>query len=67
MTETSGISKFQAPNHMDGEKIAEGHTLLQDRYHQLISTITQDLTYDYGRELLGISLNSIQVETLISV
>ncbi|XP_064083933.1 LOW QUALITY PROTEIN: uncharacterized protein LOC135199706 [Macrobrachium nipponense] len=60
MTEASGQIRFNAAHHMDGEKISEGHTLLQGRYQQLISTIVADDAYPFARELLGTSLNTIQ-------
>ncbi|XP_063870584.1 uncharacterized protein LOC135105875 isoform X2 [Scylla paramamosain] len=60
MTEAGSQTKFQAAYHMDGERLVEGHTLLQGRYQQLIRTITVDRTYDFSRELLGESLNGIQ-------
>ncbi|XP_045102438.1 uncharacterized protein LOC123498935 isoform X2 [Portunus trituberculatus] len=60
MTEAGSQTKFQAAYHMDGERLVEGHTLLQGRYQQLIRTITVDRTYDFSRELLGTSLNGIQ-------
>ena len=61
MTEAGSHTKFQAAYHMDGERLLEGHALLQGRYQQLIRTITVDNTYDFSRELLGESLNGIQV------
>ncbi|KAG0711995.1 von Willebrand factor A domain-containing protein 7 [Chionoecetes opilio] len=60
MTEAGSHAKFQAAYHMDGERVSEGHALLQGRYQQLIRTITVDKTYDFSRELLGESLNGIQ-------
>ncbi|XP_066942227.1 LOW QUALITY PROTEIN: uncharacterized protein [Macrobrachium rosenbergii] len=60
MTEAGGQIRFNAIHHMDGEKISEGHTLLQGRYQQLISTIVADDAYPFAREVLGTSLNTIQ-------
>ncbi|XP_042891136.1 von Willebrand factor A domain-containing protein 7-like [Penaeus japonicus] len=60
MTEAGGQVRFDARHHMDGERIADGHALLQGRYQQLVSTITVDEAFPFARELLGTSLNSIQ-------
>ena len=61
MTEAAGHLRFQTAYHMDGESLLEGHMLLQGRYHELVSTITVDEAYTFARQLLGTSLNSIQV------
>lgn len=57
--------RFDAKHHMDGERVTEGHVLLQGRYQQLVSTITVDEAYPFARELLGTSLNTIQVSFVV--
>ena len=61
MTEAAGHLRFQTAYHMDGESLLEGHMLLQGRYQELVGTITADQAYPFARELLGTSLNGIQV------
>ncbi|XP_068223894.1 LOW QUALITY PROTEIN: uncharacterized protein [Palaemon carinicauda] len=60
MAEAGGQIRFDPIHHMDGEKITEGHTLLQGRYQQLISTVVGDDAYPFAREILGTSLNTLQ-------
>lgn len=61
MTEASGHLRFQTAYHMDGESLLNGHVLLQGRYQELVGTITADQAYPFARQLLGTSLNGIQV------
>lgn len=65
LTEAGSQTKFHAAYHMEGEHLAEGHSMLQGRYQQMIRTITVDKAYDFSRELFGASLNGIQVRSLM--
>lgn len=61
MTEASGHLRFHTAYHMDGESLLKGHELLQGRYQELVGSIIMDQSYSFARELLGTSLNGIQV------
>ena len=57
-------SKFDTRYHFEAEQLEAAQQLLGERYNLLVNSLKVDEAYLYGRELLGVSLHAIQVNSI---